>query len=216
MGVNDQVEARAMGIFLQTERLVLRQLTAADAGHLFDLDSDPEVMRFLTGGGGTPREEIERDILPRFLGYYARYDGFGFWAAIERASGDFLGWFSFRPHEGSAPGEVEIGYRLRRAAWGRGYATEGARALIRQGFGALGVRRVVANTYEHNVGSRRVLEKAGLTLVRRYRLTPADLATGDTFQANESAAAEVWDGDEVEYALSREDWERQETGTMRA
>ena len=198
-----------MVVFLETERLVLRRLTIADLDDLVALDGDPEVMRYLTGGSGTPREAIEREILPRWLGYYEQYDGFGFWAAIERDSGAFVGWFSFRPHEGSPPGEVELGYRLRRAAWGRGYATEGARALIRKGFSELGVRRVVANTYEYNVGSRRVMEKAGLTLVRRYRPTPDDLAAGDTF-ADAGAAAEVWDGDEVEYALSKEDWERRE------
>ena len=196
-----------MVVFLATARLVLRRLTVDDLDNLVALDGDPEVMRYLTGGSGTPREEIERDILPRFLGYYEQYDHFGFWAAVERASGEFLGWFSFRPHEGSLPGEVELGYRLRRAAWGRGYATEGARALIRKGFTELGVRRVVANTYEYNVGSRRVMEKAGLTLVRSYRLTPADLAAGDTVH---NTSQEVWDGDEVEYALSKEVWERWE------
>ena len=75
------------------------------------------------------------------------------------------------------------------------------------------MRRVIANTYEHNRGSRRVMEKAGLTLVRAYRPTPADLAAGDTFH---NTSQEVWDGDDVEYALSRADWERQATGAERA
>ena len=79
-----------MRVFLETERLVLRRFTEADVDNLVELDGDPEVMRYLTGGGTTPRAEIERDILPRFLGYYERHDGFGFWAALERASGDFL------------------------------------------------------------------------------------------------------------------------------
>ena len=160
-----------MVVFLETARLVLRRLTLDDLDDLVALDGDPEVMRFLTGGSGTPREEIEREILPRWLGYYEQYDGFGFWAAIERATGEFLGWFSFRPHEDPPPGEVELGYRLRRAAWGRGYATEGARALIRKGFTEFGVTRVIANTYEYNVGSRRVMEKA-LQLMLWYRTLP--------------------------------------------
>ena len=196
-----------MLVYLETERLILRRFTPADVDHLVDLDGDPEVMRYLTGGDGTPRTEIERDILPRFLGYYERGDDFGFWAAHERASGEFLGWFSFRPHDDSPPDEASLGYRLRRAAWGRGYATEGVRALIRKGFAELGLRRVIANTYEYNLASRRVMEKAGLTLARRYRLTTDDLAAGDT---THNEAAEVWDGDEVEYALLKEDWERAE------
>jgi RimJ/RimL family protein N-acetyltransferase len=196
-----------MEIFLETDRLLLRWFTSADVDNLVALDSDPEVMRFLNGGIPTPRAVIEREILPRFLGWYERYDGFGYWAAIEKSTGEFLGWFAFHPPEDGDPEEVELGYRLRRAAWGKGYATEGARALIRKGFTELGVRRVVATTYQDNIGSRRVMEKAGMTLVRSFRLTPADLAATGTFDA---ASQEVWDGDDVEYAIEKAEWERQE------
>jgi RimJ/RimL family protein N-acetyltransferase len=78
-------------VFLETERLVLRRFTMADAGDLVNLDADPDVMRFVTGGVPSSREEIENEFLPAFLGYYQRYEGFGFWAAIEKASGEFLG-----------------------------------------------------------------------------------------------------------------------------
>ena len=89
-----------MQIFLETDRLVLRQFTMADADNLVSLDADPDVMRFVTGGMSTSREEIENEFLPAFLGYYQRYEGFGFWAAIEKATGEFLGWFHFRPRRG--------------------------------------------------------------------------------------------------------------------
>jgi RimJ/RimL family protein N-acetyltransferase len=200
-----------MQVFLETERLWLRRFTAADGDNLFDLDSDPEVMRFVNGGAPTPREVIEHDLLPRFLWYYEQFAGYGFWAAIEKATGEFLGWFHFRPLEGASPDEVELGYRLRKAAWGQGYGTEASRALIRKGFTELGVRRVVASTYADNLASRRVMEKAGLTLVRTYRLTPADLLAlyGIT-------CPELFDGDDVEYALDKADWEQQEaTGEKR-
>jgi RimJ/RimL family protein N-acetyltransferase len=194
-----------MQVFLETERLLLRRLTEADVDNLFDLDNDPEVMRFVNGGTPTPRDVIERDLLPRFLRYYERFAGYGFWAAIEKATGEFLGWFHFRPPEGASPDEVELGYRLRKAAWGQGYGTEASRALIRKGFTELGVRRVVASTYADNLASRRVMEKAGLTLVRTYRVTAADLLAlyGIT-------SPELFDGDDVEYALDKADWERQE------
>jgi RimJ/RimL family protein N-acetyltransferase len=186
-----------MRVFLETERLVLRRFTEADVDNLFELDSDPDVMRFLTGGRPTPRDVIRNETLSRFLRYYERFEGFGFWAAIEKSTGEFLGWFEFRPPEGGAPEEVELGYRLRRSAWGKGYATEGSRALIRKGFTELGVRRVLASTMAVNVASRRVMEKAGLTLARTFHRSWPDPVEGA-------------EHGEVEYALTKADWEQQE------
>jgi len=162
-----------MRVFLQTGRLTLRRFTEADEDNLFELNSDPEVMRFLTGGEPTPREVVRTAIIPVFLGYYERLEGFGFWAAMETATDQFLGWFHFRPplkNEDTPAGwdeggVAELGYRLRRPAWGKGYATEGSRALIGKGFTEFGVRRVVAETMAGNAGSRRVLEKSGLIQV---------------------------------------------------
>jgi RimJ/RimL family protein N-acetyltransferase len=184
-----------MQVFLETERLVLRRLTPGDLENLVELDSDPDVMHFITGGRATPRDEIEQDILPHFLRYYEDGDKYGFWAAIEKSTGTFLGWFHFRPAEGRPADEPELGYRLRRSAWGQGYATEGSRALIHKGFTEFGVRRVVAETMVVNTASRRVMEKAGLTLVRTFHQEWPDRIPGDEH------------GD-VEYALTRADWER--------
>jgi RimJ/RimL family protein N-acetyltransferase len=114
-----------MQVFLETQRLALRRFTVADADDLVSLGADPDVMRFVTGGLPTSRSEIESEVLPAFFGYYHRYDGFGFWAAVEKATGEFLGWFHFRPRRDAAPGEDELGYRLRKPAWGKGCATEG-------------------------------------------------------------------------------------------
>jgi RimJ/RimL family protein N-acetyltransferase len=182
-------------VLLETQRLVLRRFTEADADDLSDLDGDPEVMRFLTGGKRTPREVILTQTLPRMLRYDGRSEGFGFWAAIEKSTGEFIGWFEFRPPESGD--EVELGYRLKRAAWGRGYATEGARALVRKGFAELGVRRVFAQTMAVNTASRRVMEKAGLKHVR-------------TFHEDWTDPIEGAEHGEVEYALTKADWERQE------
>jgi RimJ/RimL family protein N-acetyltransferase len=173
-------------VFLSTDRLVLRRFTEQDVDLLVELDSDPEVMRFITGGRTTPREEVKREILPAFLSYYERFEGYGFWAAIERSSGAFIGWFHLRSRPGTPFDEPELGYRLRASAWNKGYATEGSRALIHKAFTELGAERIVAGTMAVNVGSRRVMENAGLTLVRTVR--------------NE-------DEDVVEYALRRSDWE---------
>jgi RimJ/RimL family protein N-acetyltransferase len=186
-----------MRVFLETERLVLRRFTVTDVDNLLELDSDPDVMRFLTGGKATPRDVIRNETLPRFLRYYERYEGFGYWAAIEKSTREFLGWFEFRLREGGGPEEVELGYRLRRSAWGKGYATEGSRALIRKGFIDLGVRRVLASTMAVNVASRRVMEKAGLTLARTIHRSWPDPVEGA-------------EHGEVEYALTKADWEQQE------
>lgn len=183
-----------VSIFLTTARLVLREFTAADAPLLTELDSDPEVMRYLTGGRPTPPEEVRDRMLPRLLAAYRRPPGLGWWAAQERHGGAFLGWFEFRPTRDGDPGEVELGYRLRRAAWGAGYATEGSRALIDEGFGELGVQRVVATTMAVNAGSRRVMEKAGLGYVR-------------TFHQSWPEPIEGSEHGEVEYALTRREWQ---------
>jgi RimJ/RimL family protein N-acetyltransferase len=157
-----------MRIFLETERLVLRQFTEDDVDNLVELDGDPDVMRFINGGRPTPRQEIENDVLPRFLDYYERFPGYGFWAAVEKSTERFVGWFHFRPAEGAHTDEIELGYRLRKSAWGKGYATEGSRALIQKGFAEFGVQRVVASTMVVNVASRRVMEKAGLKFIRTF------------------------------------------------
>ncbi len=185
-----------MEVFLETPRLVLRRFTPDDVDHLVDLDSDPDVMRFITGGVPTSREEIENEVLPAFLGYYERYEGYGFWAVIEKAAGNFLGWFHFRPGPDAGPGEVELGYRLRKSAWGQGYATEGSRALIDKGFTELGVQRVVAEAMAVNTASRRVMEKSGLRLVRTFHQPWPFPIEGDEF------------GD-VEYALDKATWQQE-------
>ena len=186
-----------MRVLLETERLVLRRFTEADADDLIYLDGDPEVMRFHTGGKPTPPDEIRDGTLPRFLRSYERFEGFGVWVAVERSTGEFLGWFEFYPPEGRGPEEAVLGYRLRRSAWGKGYATEGSRALVRKGFTDLGVRRVVAETMAVNAASRRVMEKAGLTYVRTFHQEWPERIEGDEH------------GD-VEYALTKDEWDRRE------
>jgi RimJ/RimL family protein N-acetyltransferase len=180
-----------MDIYLETERLVLRRFTTDDVDAIVELDSDPEVMFFINGGRPTPRAEVEDEILPFWLAFYEHDHGYGFWAAIEKPTGQFLGWFHFRPHTVGEP--VELGYRLRRSAWGKGYATEGSRALIEKGFTDLDVERVYAETMVVNTASRRVMEKAGLRYVRTFVADWPDKIPGDEH------------GD-VEYALTRAEW----------
>ncbi|WP_208026227.1 GNAT family N-acetyltransferase [Amycolatopsis acidicola] len=179
-----------MRTFLETERLVLRRFTERDTDNLVGLDSDPEVMRYINGGAPTPPEQVRDEILPRLLGYYERFAAFGCWAVQEKESGDFAGWGSLRPDPDAGP---ELGYRLRRAAWGRGYATELGEALLRRAFAEPGTERVWAQTMAVNVRSRRVLEKLGLRYVR-------------TFWPDLEPIPGSAEGD-VEYEVTRGDWE---------
>jgi RimJ/RimL family protein N-acetyltransferase len=180
----------AMKILLETDRLTLRAATPKDVDNLYDLNSDPEVMRYINGGQATPRNEIINRIIPLWLDFYDRGHGLGYWIAQDRADHGFLGWFHFRP--GDSEG-VELGYRLQKAAWNQGYATEGSRALIRKGFTDMGVSRVFAHTLTVNAASRRVIEKCGLVLARTFR----------SEQLPDMPGAEKG---EVEYALTRDQW----------
>ncbi len=182
-----------MHVYLETERLILRRFTPGDVDPVTDLDADPAVMRYINGGRPTPRDEIRDDYLPSWLAYYERGDRYGFWAAIERRTGTFLGWFHLRPQPDDPEDEPELGYRLIASAWGRGYATEGSRALIRKAFTELGARRVYATTMVVNVASWRVMEKAGLRRIRLFHQPWPDRIEGEEH------------GD-VEYALTRDEW----------
>ncbi|MEU1076901.1 MULTISPECIES: GNAT family N-acetyltransferase [unclassified Streptomyces] len=174
--------------FLTTDRLLLRPFadTPADLDLVVELDSDPEVMRYITGGRPMRREEIRAESFARML------PG-GFWATHLRDTGEFIGWHCLRPGPDAPADQADLGYRLRRAAWGKGYAREGALALIEKGFAELGYTRITANTMYVNGRSRRVMERCGLTYVRTYFEEWPYSVEGDEH------------GD-VEYALTREEW----------
>jgi RimJ/RimL family protein N-acetyltransferase len=170
-------------VHLRTERLTIRRFTAADEDNLVNLNSDPEVMRYITGGPAIPgRDQIRDEVLPFSIAAYDRHPGFGTWAADDAATGEFLGWFHLRPRR--SDGAIDLGYRLSRATWGKGLATEGSRALVDKGFTEHDIDRVVADAMAGNLASRRVLEKCGLTHIGTS-------------------------SDHVEYELTRAAWERQ-------
>jgi RimJ/RimL family protein N-acetyltransferase len=110
------------------------------------------------------------------------------------ATGEFLGWFHFRPDRDGDITNVDLGYRLRRPAWNKGYATEGSRALIDMGFIDLGVERVFGHAMTVNTASRRVMEKCGLRLIRTTAHHGPDVIEGS-------------EHGEVEYALTKPEWE---------
>jgi RimJ/RimL family protein N-acetyltransferase len=151
---------------LETEHLRLRPLKRTDAEHLLELDTDPEVRRYVHFGAPPTLADVEA-ALPRMLSRFGSPPVEPtFWAVEERSTGVFAGWFHLRP--ASEPGILELGFRLRRQVWGRGYATEGARALVHRAFQHLHTERVEAIALVTNAASIRVMKKIGLRFRKRF------------------------------------------------
>lgn len=153
-----------------------------DVDQLVALDSDAEVMRYLTGGKPSTRSEVE-GLVAKALGSR--------WMAYERGTGAFVGWLAGRA---TGEDEYELGYRLVRNHWGRGLATEGTLAVMHEVFSVREAKRVWAQTMAVNTRSRRVMERCGLKYVRTFHLR-----WDDPIEGTEQG--------EVEYELWRRDWE---------
>jgi RimJ/RimL family protein N-acetyltransferase len=191
----DSTQAEAgPDIVLETGRLRLRRCVPQDIDRLVELDSDPEVMRYVTFGVPTPRERYEREILPRWFALYAVNPLLAYWVAERRADGGFVGWFHLRPDRFDA-GELELGYRLRRAAWRQGLATEGSLGVLAHGFERVGAEIITARTLAANVASQRVMQKCGLQFERDFTY-PEDVVAGRT-EAERAA---------VKYSITRSAW----------
>jgi len=169
---------------LETERMTLRPITMDDVDLIVALDSDPEVMRYISGGKPTTNAQATR-IVKMALGHR--------WLGFDKATSEFIGWFGIRP---STAKSRELGYRLRREAWGKGLATEGALALIAVAFTQPGVDRVRAETMTVNTASRAVMERCGLRFVR-------------TFHLEWDEPIEGTEHGEVEYEITKAEWEEQ-------
>ena len=163
---------------LVTRRLILRDITEPDAELLFELDSDPEVMRYL-GPRPAPdlasyRERTRTVYMPQ-----QAHPWHGVRIVRDRATDEFLGWVFVRPATASRsarelgwtrPDEIEIGYRYRRSAWGTGIATEAATPLVQIALADPATTAIVAYALVGNRGSLRVLEKLGLKRVGELML----------------------------------------------
>lgn len=146
---------------LETPRLRLRRLVAADLANLVTLDSDPEVMRYVGSPAGvkTAAETAERARRRIAEGERGLHEPLGFWRIEGRGDHAFYGLGALlRMPEGD---DVEVAYRLARTAWGRGLATEAAGALVTHALRTLALPRLVAVTYPGNRASQRVLDKLG-------------------------------------------------------
>lgn len=168
---------------LETERLILRPLDEADAREIFAMRSDADVMRFIREPQKNIRESIDWINL---VSSRWRTEQTGFCALIERQTGAFVGWCGvWRLDETD---ETEIGYAVAKNYWGKGFAAEAARRFLKYAFAELDAERVVAVARPENVASLRVMEKIGMSFVRKGKFYNQILA---------------------QYAIERRDWKRE-------
>ena len=156
---------------LQTERLKLRMWRESDLDAYADMCADPMVMRYLGAGAVLTRAEAWRSIA-YFMGHW-QLRGYGHWAVEEKATGRMIGRIGFLNPEGW-PG-FEIGWTLARHAWGKGYATEGAKTALEYAFGELDQRHVISVIHPENAASMKVAERLGERLESRTKVFGMDV-----------------------------------------
>ena len=143
---------------LSTERLILRKFTPQDAQGFYNLNNDPEVLKFT---GDLPFSSVmEAEVFLKNYDAYEKY-GIGRWAVILKSNLEFIGFCGLKYHPDKDI--VEIGYRLFKSFWGQGFATEAAKASIQYGYKKLGYRKIFAHVHQKNIASQKVLEKIGMT-----------------------------------------------------
>lgn len=153
---------------IETQRLLLRELLPSDDAGMFELDSDPEVHRYL---GNNPLTSIDqsRNVIGLVRQQYLD-NGIGRWAVILKETGEFIGWCGLKL-ERNINGHDEfydLGYRFIRRYWGKGYGFESAKAFVDFGFNEMNLDTICAAFEQGNEGSKRIMEKCGLHFVNDF------------------------------------------------
>ncbi|WP_296053144.1 GNAT family N-acetyltransferase [uncultured Alteromonas sp.] len=176
-----------------SERLTYRRIAAQDRDFLFELDQNEEVMRFLTGGRKTTRQEVDEVFIPRIESFNNEQKGWGLWqASLNNDCSEAIGWILVRPlgffTGNPQPDNLELGWRFCRQSWGKGYATEAARAVV-NALRQAGCRQFSAIALADNQGSINIMKKLGMQYQRTERYTDAifddDVVVYSTGPANE-------------------------------
>ena len=150
-----------MNIIFESPRLLFREFTEKDVQLLFDLNSNPNVIKFVHEP--TPTIEnttaaLQNIILPQYKLY-----GHGRWAVHLKSTNEFIGWCGLKYIK--EPDEIDLGYRFKEDHWGHGYATEAAKAAIDYGFNTLHLKKIIAKALPENAGSLKVMENCGMKYV---------------------------------------------------
>lgn len=153
-----------------SERLSFRLLDITDESLFLDLDSDPEVMKFINGGKPTTKQEFHDVYVPRQQAFRNPAQGWGFWGVTIKGSDTFLGWILVRPmnffSDNKDLNDIEVGWRFKQQVWGKGYATEAAQAVISSLRKQLGYNKFTAIAVADNTGSINIMKKLGMTLIK--------------------------------------------------
>ena len=162
-----------------TSRLQLSLITLDDSALLFELDQDERVMHFLNGGIKTTQQQIDTVMMPRLAQYLHPAKGWGLWKvqALDCAeneqhglSGEYLGWVLVRPMHfftQAQPHNLELGWRFKHISWGKGYATEAAKAVMEAVSASAEVTHVSAIAVEDNLASIAIMKKLGMTFLHK-------------------------------------------------
>jgi ribosomal-protein-alanine N-acetyltransferase len=158
-----------MLLSLETDRLIIREILPTDVIGMFELDSDPEVHKYL---GNKPITNIKQALNNiEFIRQQYQDNGIGRWAIIEKETNNFIGWTGFKlitERINAHTNYYDLGYRLIRKYWNNGFATESAKASLDYGFNALKIREVYGMTDTRNLGSKKILEKVGLKNIETF------------------------------------------------
>ncbi len=158
-----------MKIFAETERLILREILSTDVDGMYELDSDPEVHKYL-GNKPVKSKEETVDVI-NFIRQQYIDNGIGRWAIIDKKTNEFLGWTGLKlmtKETNNHKNYYDLGYRLIKKYWGRGIATESAFASLQYAFDKLAVKEVYAIADCENSGSNDILKKVGLNFVETF------------------------------------------------
>ena len=146
-----------MKFIIETDRLLLREFILDDAEKFYQLNLNPNVIKY-TGNTAFKSIEEAKSFLEKYNDYKA--NGYGRWAVINKNDNEFLGWCGLK--YGELENETDIGFRFFEEDWNKGYATESAAACLKYGFDVLKLNRIIGRAMKENVASIKVLEKIGL------------------------------------------------------
>ena len=158
-----------MQIFIETDRLILREIVPSDYPGMFELDADPEVHNYLGNCPIQNTEQARQNI--DFIRKQYLENGIGRWALVTKETNNFIGWAGLKlitEEINNQTNYYDLGYRLIRKYWGKGYATEAASASIAYGFNRLKLKEIFGMADTRNMDSRHVLEKAGMKYIETF------------------------------------------------
>lgn len=161
-----------MGLYIETDRLILRPLKESDVDGIFELDSNAEVHKYLGNNPISTKQQAEEVIA--FIQKQYKERGVGRLAAIEKATGEFIGWSGLKLNTGEKEALngftdfIDIGYRFIPRYWGKGYGFESAKTMLEYGFNTMNYDVIYGAAEVENIGSNKILRKIGLQFVNEF------------------------------------------------